>query len=291
MTRFRTYAISVFCAGLWTANSFAAAGTDPQPANDLRAAAPAVVPEVQPGGLLPPSLPAVPIEQKPDLLSLVRGANEEVYSDLQSFVCNEEMRRFKGRIHGETSRQIDRVTARVSFENGVEHYSEIRQNDRERPTISSIGGAWSTGEFGTLLRQTQLLLKTQPVLFRTNTELDGKPVAQYAVEVSEQDSPWDLEIRAEHFHIPFRTEFWVSQETGQILKIERVSTSIPAGMGISEIHWSVTLQPVQLNGKTWLLPNTGEYAVLYEQSGRREWNEMTFSNYHRYGSEVALRFQ
>lgn len=249
------------------------------------------MPEVQPGGLLPPSLPAVPIEQKPDLLSLVRGANEEVYSDLQSFVCNEEMRRFKGRIHGETSRQIDRVTARVSFENGVEHYSEIRQNDRERPTISSIGGAWSTGEFGTLLRQTQLLLKTQPVLFRTNTELDGKPVAQYAVEVSEQDSPWDLEIRAEHFHIPFRTEFWVSQETGQILKIERISTSIPAGMGISEIHWSVTLQPVQLNGKTWLLPNTGEYAVLYEQSGRREWNEMTFSNYHRYGSEVALRFQ
>jgi hypothetical protein len=61
-------------------------------------------------------------------------------------------------------------------------------------------------------------------------------------------------------------------------------------MGISELRWSVTLERVDLNGKTWLLPKTGEYDVLYEKTGRREWNLMNFSGYHRYGSEVALRF-
>lgn len=288
MSRFRTYALSVFCAGLWAANCFAA----PQTANDLRAGAPGSVPEEQPDGFNPPSLvPAVPPEQKAELLKLARAANEELYSSLQSFVCNEEMHRFKGRLSGESSREIDTVTARVSFENGVEHYTEIRQNERERGTISSINGAWSTGEFGTLLRQTEVLLKTQAVLFRNYTDMDGTPAAVYAVEVSEAESPWDLEIRSEHFRVPFRTEVWVSRASGEILKLERISTGIPTGMGISEIRWGVTLASVELNGRNWLLPETGKYAVLYEESGRREWNEMTFSNYHRYGSEVALRFQ
>lgn len=289
MAHFQRYACSVFCASLWIANCFAA--SDPQTANDLRAAVPASVPETQPDRLLPPSpVPAVPIGDA-ELLKLVRAANDELYSNLQSFVCNEEMQRFRGRINGESSRQIDTVKARVSFENGVEHYSEVRQNERERPGISSIAGAWSTGEFGTLLQQTEVLLKTQPVMFERYTELNGTPAAVFAVEISEQDSPWDLEIRKEHFRISFRTEAWVSRATGQILKIERISTCVPKDMGISEIRWGVTLASVELNGKTWLLPKTGEYAVLYEESGRREWNEMTFTNYHRYGSEVALRFQ
>jgi hypothetical protein len=62
-------------------------------------------------------------------------------------------------------------------------------------------------------------------------------------------------------------------------------------VGISEIRWNVELKEVDLNGKAWLLPDTGEYAVLYQESGHREWNTMRFSDYHRYGSEVAIHFQ
>lgn len=251
-----------------------------------------MAPEVQPERAIPPGLaPAVPVFSNTELLGLVREANEEVYSNLQSFVCNEQMRRFKGRITGESSRQIDRVTAKVSFENGVERYSEIRQNEHERRAISSLSGAWSTGEFGTLLQQTQQLLRTQAVLFRNYADLDGTPAAVYTFDVSEQDSPWDLDVAGVHYRVPFHTEIWASRTTGQILKLERVSTSIPSGVGISQIRWGVTLQPVELNGKTWLLPKTGAYVVMYEQSGRREWNELSFSDYHRYGAEVALRFQ
>ena len=247
--------------------------------------------EPSPGGSIPANLPsAIPLARTQDLLSLVRAVNEEVFLNLQSFVCDEEIHRFKGRLSGESARHIDRVTTKVSFENGVEHYTDIRQNGHERAGMSSLAGAWSTGEFGTLLRQTQDLLRTQPVLFRRNTDLDGVAATIYAVEVSEQDSPWDLQIGLRSYRIPFRTEVWVAGASGQMLKIERVSTSIPPPIGISEIRWGVTLQPVSLINRTWLLPRTGDYTVLYEQTGRREWNEMTFSNYRRYGSEVALRF-
>ncbi len=284
MKLLHTYAICVFCGFLCVAECFAA--SDNEPSNSVRTATPASIPEPEPS-----AIPVTSPEKDTELLVLVRQVNEVVYSDLQSFVCNEEMRRFQGRISRESGRAIDTVTAKVSFENGVEHYTDIRQKDVPRPAISDLGGAWSTGEFGTLLRQTQDLLKTQPVLFRSYAEVDGTPAAVYSVDISEQDSPWDLEIRSVHFHIPFRTDVWVSRASGEIVKIERVSTGTPPRMGISEVRWGVTLRPVEMNGKTWLLPNTGDYMVMYEASRRREWNEMSFSNYRRYGSEVALRFQ
>jgi len=230
-------------------------------------------------------------QRNADLLARVRLANEELYSSLQSFVCNEQMERFTGSLSGESSRHIDTLETKVSFENGTEHYSDILQNKRQRASISGVTGAWSEGEFGTLLQQTQILLNTQPALFRMYTDLNGTPAALYAVEISERNSPWDLEVERHHYRIPFRTDVWVSRTTGEILKIERVSTGVTSRIGISEMRWGVTLHEVRMDGKTWLLPKTGSYAVLYESSRRREWNEMTFSNYHRYGSEVALRFQ
>jgi len=223
-------------------------------------------------------------------LARIGVANELLYSDLQSFVCNERMDRYKGQLIGAEGRRIDSITSKVSFENGVEHYTDIRQNNRPRPAITNLSGAWSEGEFGTLLRQTQAFLESQAVLFRMNTDVNGAPTTLYRFEVSEQDSPWGLEIESRHYHVPFRTDVWVSVSSGQILKIERTSTAIPLETGISELRWSVSLHTVELNGKSWLLPNTGEYEVLYEESNRREWNLLSFSDYHRYGSQVALSF-
>lgn len=250
---------------------------------------------------LPPSLRVAPNETAAtggnleeatlNLLAQAKAANQDLYSTLQSFVCKEQIERFKGPLSGTNREHIDTVTTKVSFENGIEHYSDILQDERPRMAISSVSGAWSEGEYGTLLQQTQILLSTQPVKFRMYTEFDGVPAAIYTVDVAAQNSPWDLEVDRQHYRIPFRTEVWVSRATGRMLKIERVSTRIPPRVGISEMRWGVTLQTVRFDEKSWLLPKTGNYAVLYGAKGRREWNELQFSEYHRYGSEVALRFQ
>ena len=216
--------------------------------------------------------------------------NEEIYTSLHSFVCNEEIQRFKAVTALDKGKRIDAVTATVSFENGTEHYAEVRQNEKPRPSIESVGGAWSEGEFGTLLRQTQALLSTDLPILEGYSEVDGTTVAIYQIHVMAYQSPWDLQVRTQHVRVPFNTKVWVSEADGEILKIERISTSVRADTGISEIQWNVVLKQVELNGRTWLLPTSGEYAVSYKDSDHREWNMMQFSNYHRYGSEVAIRF-
>ncbi len=238
-----------------------------------------------------PAHSGVSISGRAGLLGRASLANELLYSDLQNFVCNERIERYRGPLSGAAGRRIDTVTSKVSFENGTERYTDIRQNDTSRPSLSSLYGAWSEGEFGTLLRQTQALLESETALSSEEAQLNGASAIVYRLEISEQDSPWDLEVESRHYRIPFRTDVWVSQRSGQILRIERTSIGIPLEVGISEIRWSVSLENVDLNGKNWLLPTRGEYSVFYGQAQRREWNVLSFSGYRRYGSEATLSFE
>jgi len=226
----------------------------------------------------------------PELLARVEIENELRYTDLQSFVCNEHLDRFRAHYNGENPRQIDTVTAQVSFENGVESYSAIEQNNRARNSMNEIPGAWSEGEFGTLLRQTRTLLTTQPLTSQTTTGPDNEPAVLYSLHVSGEDSPWELIVARQKFRVPFLTEVTVSQKTGRILQIKRTSTAMPPSFGISEIQWGVNLKPIPLDGKEFLLPTTGEYSILYEKTNRREWNSITFANYHRYTASSVMHF-
>jgi hypothetical protein len=230
-------------------------------------------------------------DKKTVVLALARKANDEVFTQLHSFVCNEEIHRFKGWTDDAAVKAIDTVQTTVSFENGTEHYSDIRQNDKARPSISSLPGAWSEGEFGTLLGQTQKLLHEKTPMFEAFGELDGVPAAIYVIDVAREESPWILQVGAQQGRVPFRTRIFVAQESGEILRIERFSAGIPFDAGIGEIRWDVSLKQVALNERDWLLPTTGTYTVTYKYTHRREWNTMQFSNYRRYASEVAIRFQ
>jgi len=283
---YRVASFALLLAGvLYGADSGAAERGDS--AGDSRPAATAAAADLPISAA--PAARSVP-SRATDPLERIRAANEQLYNDLESFVCKEQMTRYQGSLSGDKAHQIDTVSARVSFENGTERYTDIRQNRQPRSSISGVTGAWSEGEFGTLLRQTQMLLTTQPVTFLRDSHLADTPTSVYTFEVSEQDSPWDLQVGGRHYRVPFRTEVSVSQSSGQILEIERTSTDVPPQTHISEMRWSISLAPVDLNGHTWLLPQSGEYAVLYEESGRREWNLLSFSDYHRYGSEVAVQF-
>jgi hypothetical protein len=225
-----------------------------------------------------------------DLLQRVNEVSESTYSALQSFVCDEKIERFGGTADSGRQWPIDGIRAALSFENGVEHYGNIRQNEQERADLTSLSGAWSEGEFGTLLRQTGQLLRVEPVTFVRPAEIGGVAAAVYAFDVSEADSPWQLMVEAHVYRLAFHTEFWVSQMSGQILRVARTAPLPAANTGIASIEWSVSLRPVKLNGVEWLLPASAEYAVTYAHKNRREWNTMSFENYRRYGSQVALRF-
>ncbi len=224
------------------------------------------------------------------MLAQAIAVNSDLYAALESFVCQEQIERYRSKKSTATGRRIDVINARVSLENGNEHYSDMRQQNRTLRDLADLDGAWSEGEFGTLLKQTEQLLRTQQATFEGNDNVAGIPALIFQLDVPADSSPWDLAVGGEHYSIAFRTRIWLDRDSKKILKISRASTEIPTALRIAEIDWAVTLSQVELNGQSWLLPATGEYQVAYRGTDRREWNEMKFFDYHRYGSEATLRF-
>ena len=217
-------------------------------------------------------------------------ANQDLYSLLESLVCSEQIERFAGRTVNEASKHVDSITAKISMESGVERYSHLYRKNRPLRDMTNLEGAWSEGEFGTLLKQTEQLMRTQQPRFELWDQVNGALAGVYTFNVTVSESPWTLNVSGQRYALPFTTTVWISRDSGEILRIARLAANLPAGLHIDQITWGVTLDSVDLNGMHWLLPSRGEYQVSYRSRNRTEWNRMTFSDYHRYGSEIALHF-
>lgn len=225
-----------------------------------------------------------------ELLNKVLAANQDVYTTLESFLCSEKIERFRAKLTGDHSRQLDTLTADVAFENGAERYTALSQRGKSITAFSDVSGAWSEGEFATLLLQTQTLIRTQPVVIRDLTDQAGASLAVLSFQVDEEQSPWDLEVSGKHYRVPFRTDVTVSKDTGEIQRIARSSLELPAELRISELRWNVELGVVELANRSWLLPKAGEYDVVYNDFDRRDWNVLSFSNYRHFEVQASLRF-
>jgi hypothetical protein len=256
------------------------------------AASPSDSPLASPGtpdvsAAVPPARPLSGYE----LLLRCRDASSRIYRELSSVVCREQIDRFKGPIAGSEGRPLDVITSDVSMEGGAERYANILQNNKPRPSISRIGGAWSEGEYSTLLRQTAEVLNSDTVIkLGVITKFNGTPAILFPFEVSQADSTWDFLVRSKHYVLSFHGEVWISQSTGEVLRIRRTANQIPSGVGISQVDWSVDFGPNDLDGHSFILPSKATYSVTYPRDRHREWNVIAFSNYHHYGVDIAIHY-
>src|SRR5271169_2736987 len=69
-----------------------------------------------------------------DLLLLGREASSRIYREMSSIVCREQIDRFKGPFGDEAGHPLDVITSDVAMERGSERYSNIRQNNKARPS-------------------------------------------------------------------------------------------------------------------------------------------------------------
>jgi hypothetical protein len=226
-----------------------------------------------------------------ELLDRVRASAERVFADLTNFVCGEQIERFRGSAHNPAGHRVDVITSQVSYVSNAEHYSDIFQNNKPLRQIGSLSGAWSEGEYGTILRETITALRSRAIKFIAFSMLEGQPAAVYSFEYTSADSPWDIAISGSHYTVPFRGQVWASPGTGNILRIDRIARNVPVETGIAGVNWAVMFGPRQADGKTFWLPSKGVYSVSYLNSDRHEWNEIAFSDYKRYSSDVVVHFR
>src|SRR5207253_11468126 len=105
------------------------------------------VPAVAPVAREPEGRPADPVIEK------AREAAESFTETLPNYVCQQFTARFVNTSHITSWQAQDVVSAEVVYENGRESYRNLAVNGKPvKKSMEELGGSWSKGEFGTLLR-------------------------------------------------------------------------------------------------------------------------------------------
>ncbi len=118
---------------------------------------------------------ATPIPPSDPHAALVEKAREAAATFLESlpnYVCQEQTTRYVSETRQPTWNVVDIVSAEVVYDDHQESYRNLQINGKPTKKSPEDSGAWSTGEFGTILAN----------LFAPQTDADFKYVQEDTIE-------------------------------------------------------------------------------------------------------------
>ncbi len=250
----------------------------PAPPKKAPVAAPAPIP--------PPS----PEEQQ-RVLEEVREYAENYSKRLPDFICTQVTRRFADPTGLEFWRKMDTLTARLSYFDRKEDYKLIMVNDT--PTTrayDSVGGATSTGEFGSMLRELFDIDTHAEFEWERWATLRGKRAYVFSYRVAQPRSKWhiDYEHRLD-IVAGYRGLVYIDKETRQVLRITLIAQDIPPSFPVNEANTMLDYDYTSISEREYLLPLRSEMRMRSGKFLSR--NETEFRMYRKFSAEASINYE
>jgi hypothetical protein len=286
-----------------TIEKLLASGIGPKTLNALRtlrdqsqslatARPPAAAPKVE----LPPAPNAV---QQAAIIDEVREYALNYSKSLPNFLSTQVVRRYQAgapgsRYNSRSSEpswiQVDLLTLRLSYFDQKEEYKLILHNNS--PTTQdykSVGGATSTGEFGSLLRD----------IFEPRTharfEWDGwarlrdQLVMAFHYNVEQANSQWGIEYeRKEHIIPAYSGRILIDKDTHVVLRVTLNADNIPSTFPVKMATTILDYDYTDISGHQFLLPLKSETQMSAD--GVLSRNDTEFRLYRKYSAEAEIKY-
>ncbi|HYY56492.1 MAG TPA: hypothetical protein VE842_04115 [Pyrinomonadaceae bacterium] len=254
---------------------------------------------------LNPVTSALPPEAEArDLLARTRVATLAASEAMPDFIVRQLITRAYSRPGLNNWSVADRLTIAVSFRaQQGEEYKLIAVNGlppnvevKEGQSYEQLGGASSTGEY--VSRLAMLFLDDSKTDFRpvdTDT-LRGRRTIVYEYEIKKSNSRAILTVgeRAgqpkQQTLVGDRGRIWIDRETNRVLRLESISTEIPAGFPITEASRNIDYDWVTIAERQYLLPSRAEVFMTarFGELSIQSRNEIRFRGYQKFGTEVKI---
>ena len=225
---------------------------------------------------------------------LIRKAAEaalQFTETLPNYVCQEAVSRYESNSRPASFHVLDVVSTDVVYENGKEDYRNITINGRPANKSVEETGAWSTGEFGTLL--IDLFSPVTAADFRPNGEdrIAGITAKLYTLDVKRENSHWILHFGSQTYQPAYRGTIWIDPRTARVLRVELEARDLPSGFPTDHVESAVDYQYVRLGGtQDYLLPVHAETLSCQRGTSFCSKNNIDFRNYHKYTGESNIHF-
>ena len=243
--------------------------------------------EPQPG----PKPPPLDGQERTRLLEQVRRNALEYTNGLPNFICVQVTKRMvelDGRGYWVTQ---DVIQSRLTYYERRESYKLVTINAQlTNRSYESLGGAISTGEFGSLLHNLFLPETQTHFAWVGPASLRGRPVYEYDYSVAKDRSHWHITWNNERTIIPpYRGRVTVDAERHQVLRLSIEAEEFPADFPIRAASTTLDYDYATIAGRSFLLP---VLAVMEMNEGRiATRNEIQFRQYRRYTADTKIDFK
>jgi hypothetical protein len=235
-----------------------------------------------------------PLGSNRQLDPLVRKATEaalQFTQTLPNYVCKEVVSRYESETSPPSWHAVDVVTTDLVYDQGKENYKNIMVNGKPTDKPLEETGAWSTGEFGTLLIDLFAPATDAEFNFLRDGRTSGVDAKIYNFSVRRENSHWDIHFGSQSYTPAFEGSTWIDPKTGRVLRIEIEAKGLPSGFPSDHVESATDYAYVRLgDAQEYLLPTHAEILSCQRGTNYCSRNTIDFRNYHKYTGESSIQF-
>lgn len=249
------------------------------------------------GGPKAPIIPPPDSIRQQKILDLMKQYALSYTQSLPNFLCVEVMRRYVDPRSGDDYRSLGTVLAKVSYNDGQEKYQVYSVNGHYEDTTleraAASGGAVSSGEFGSLMRE----------IFEPRSEaafgwdhwatLRSRRMAVFNYIIGSGHSSWSMTYSAgpgdeQRIITAYKGMIYADENTGEIARITFVAIDVPSTFPVRQATEVLDYDMVQISGKPYVCPLR---ALLKMTAGRETTkNVIEFRAYRKFGTESDITY-
>ena len=252
-------------------------------------AAPALVPA--PRVVAAPMVAPDAAQQKEILAAVTENALN--YSDsLPNFICLQVTQRYVDRSGGDHFAATDKITERLSYFDHKEDYKVISVNDAPvtNRKHEQLGGATSSGEFGTMLRGIFDPQSQTEFQWERWGKLRDHIMHVYSFRVRLENSQYH--ITAEEVKrtvtVGYHGLIYADRDTRSVMRITMEADDIPADFPIRSASETLDYDTIAISGVKFILPLKVEMQMRDGKSAMK--NEAAFRLYNKFGADTSITF-
>jgi hypothetical protein len=239
----------------------------------------------------PSPIPPPDSEEQARVIDEARSYAINYSRTLPDFICTQVTRRYFDPSGLEFWQIQDTLTTRLSYFEQKEDYKLILVNNRmtDRP-YESLGGAMSTGEFGTMLRVVFERKSEATFQWERWATLRRHRAHVYSYRISQANSQWHVSYERTQEIVPaIHGLVYVDRDTNSILRLTLEAEDIPPSFPIQQASTVLDYDFTKIGDRDYQLPLR---AVVRMRTGKLlTKNEVEFRNYRKFSAEAVVSFE
>jgi hypothetical protein len=240
----------------------------------------------------PPPLPAPPEEEQHKVLAQARDYAMNYTKTLPDFLCTQVTRRFVDPNGKEFWAQQDVITARVAYVDHHEDYKLVMLNNKmvasDKESMHSVGGATSTGEFGSLMAEVFDPASEAFFGWERWATLRGRRAYVFNYRVSQLRSKWHVTYEKSDDIVPaYHGLVFVDRDSQTVMRIT-MEAELPASFPIQQAYTVLDYDYATISGQPFILPLKAVVRLRHGQFMSK--NEVEFRLYRKFSAEASISF-